>query len=500
MPFCIYFCVKIINYYIFITILSVSENVKDKSMMIYKSMNLKALLILSIFFVTGALSAQVSPDLGKNLFKDYCAACHNKDMRSNATGPALGTSQEEWSDDAALYAWIRNSQAMIQSGHPKAVELWNTYKPVVMTAFPDLTDDEIGSIIAYINGVYDGTYGAKATVAAADGSTADTKSSSNMGIYLGILVVLIILALILAKIITNLNTIAAEREGETAEAKSLTQMLTSKNVTTVLIFAAIIFGAYTSVSKSADLGRQEGYAPEQPIKFSHKTHAGIHKIDCQYCHDGARRSKHSVIPSTNTCMNCHAAIKNGSTYGTAELTKIYASIGYNPNTNKYIEDYDSKTEEEIKEVYTKWIKDQYLETKELTSLGKESEKEVAKQWVGIKSSLTNENKKQIQGPIEWVRIHSLPDHVYYNHSQHVTVGKLDCQVCHGPVEEMDVVRQMAPLSMGWCINCHRQTEVKFNDNDYYSAYTRFHEEIKEGKREKVTVADIGGLECQKCHY
>jgi hypothetical protein len=125
---------------------------------------------------------------------------------------------------------------------------------------------------------------------------------------------------------------------------------------------------------------------------------------------------------------------------------------------------------------------------------------IEEQWQGIKSSLTNENKKQIQGPIEWVRIHNLPDHVYFNHAQHVSVGEVECQQCHGKVEEMEVVGQYAPLSMGWCINCHRETEVKFADNEYYASYAKYHEELARGDRDKVTVEDIGGLECQKCHY
>jgi len=128
------------------------------------------------------------------------------------------------------------------------------------------------------------------------------------------------------------------------------------------------------------------------------------------------------------------------------------------------------------------------------------EKTVNEQWKGIKTSLTNENKQKIQGPIEWVRIHNLPDHAYFNHAQHVSVGKVECQTCHGPVEEMEVVHQYAPLSMGWCVNCHRQTEVKFADNEYYKSYSRYHEQIKKGERKAVTVEEIGGLECQKCHY
>jgi len=467
--------------------------------MIYKHLIIKSIATLFLLWVAVSLSAQVSPDAGKELFKNYCAACHSKDMRSAATGPALGGSQTKWGDDVALYAWIRNSQAMIQKGHPRAVELWNQYKPTVMTAFPNLKDEEIGSILAYVNGVYDGTYGPKKDVAAV-GTGAKVEEKSQLPLYLIIAAVLAILALLLTKIISNLNQIAAAKEGYQAESKTITQILTSKGVVTFLIFALIILGAYTTVNKATELGRQEGYQPDQPIRFSHATHAGVNKIDCQYCHDSARRSKNSGIPSTNTCMNCHSAIKNGSVYGTGEITKIYASIGYDPSTQKYIENYDAKSEDEIKAIYTKWIGDEYKRVKEKADLDTEGEKIVADQWANIKKSLTNDQKKKIQGPIEWVRIHNLPDHVYFNHSQHVTIGKVACQTCHGKVEEMEDLKQMSPLSMGWCINCHRQTEVKFKDNAYYANYTRYHDELASGKREKVTVADIGGLECQKCHY
>lgn len=469
-------------------------------MMIYKHLSIKPVAILLLMWFAGTLSAQVSADAGKDLFKANCAACHSKDMRTAATGPGLGGAQQRWGDDVALYAWIRNSQAMVQKGHPKAVEVYNQYNKAVMTAFPTLTDDQIGSLIAYINGVYDGTYGPKKDVAAAGATPVKVEEKSQLPMYLIIAGILAILALLLTKIISNLNQIAAAKEGEHVEAKTIVQILTSKGVVTFLIFAVIILGAYTTVNKATQLGRQEGYSPDQPIKFSHATHAGINKIDCQYCHDSARKSKHSAIPSTNTCMNCHAAIKNGSAYGTAEITKIYASIGYDPATNKYIENYEAKSEEEIKAIYTKWIGDEYKRVKEKADLDAEGERIVAQQWADIKKSLTNDQKKQIQGPIEWVRIHNLPDHVYFNHAQHVTVGKLACQTCHGKVEEMDVLKQMSPLSMGWCINCHRQTEVKFKDNAYYANYTRYHEEIAAGKRDKVTVADIGGLECSKCHY
>jgi hypothetical protein len=108
--------------------------------------------------------------------------------------------------------------------------------------------------------------------------------------------------------------------------------------------------------------------------------------------------------------------------------------------------------------------------------------------------------------IPWVKIHNLPDHVYFNHSQHVKVGKQNCQTCHGNIQEMGEVKQFSDLSMGWCINCHRESKVDFYNketkegNKFYSIYEKFHTDIKNKKLDSVTVEKIGGTECQKCHY
>ncbi|MEL6275738.1 MAG: cytochrome c3 family protein, partial [Bacteroidota bacterium] len=283
-----------------------------------------------------------------------------------------------------------------------------------------------------------------------------------------------------------------------ATRKTLLQTLTSRGMIAFVIFALVVLGGYTTVNRAIDLGRQQDYQPEQPIKFSHVTHAGLNKIECQYCHDGARRSKHSVIPAVNTCMNCHRAIKYGSNHGTAEITKIYAAIGYDPVKDEYIENYEDLSNEELLDKYRGWIADNYLQND--GSLD-EVENVVEEQLEGIMSALTNgEDDTKVAGPVQWVRIHNMPDHVYFNHAQHVTVGQLECQNCHGPVEEMEIVYQYSPLSMGWCINCHRQSEIVFEGNDYYQAYESYHQEIQEGTRKGVTVEEIGGLNCQRCHY
>lgn len=463
----------------------------------------KNISFLLAFLFPLLLIGEPSSDAGKALFKNNCAQCHAKNMKARLTGPALGGTEERWADypQEDLYAWIRNSQALISAGHPRAVELWNEYKPTIMNAMPDLTDEDIASILLYVNCMYDGSCAPQAaTVAVTGGGDGNTSKGLGGWVYYLLAALLGALALFLARIITNLNKIAAAKEGTFVEAKTLTQILTSKGVITFLIFAGVILGGYTTVNNAIDFGRQQGYAPTQPIEFSHEIHAGINKIDCQYCHDGARRSKHAVIPPTSTCMNCHRAITVGSTHGTAEITKIFASAGFDPNTNKYIDNIDEVHPDTIKAIYEKWIGDTYLSENGLDELDKEGKNVVSSQWEDIVSSLTNEQKKTVHGPIEWVRIHNLPDHVYFNHAQHVNIGQVECQTCHGAVEEMEVVAQHAPLSMGWCINCHRETEVQFAGNEYYQSYAKYHEELSNGDKDKITVENIGGLECQKCHY
>jgi mono/diheme cytochrome c family protein len=477
-----------------------SINLKYSIMMICKSLNSKLLIFLSFLFIANIAFA-ADKEKGKTLFLNNCASCHNKNMKDKLTGPALGGAVERWGDDKALYAWIRNSQGLIAKGQPRAVAIWNEYKPTVMSSFPNYTDDDIANTLAYIDDQYKNG-GAKAVAAGGTTTTnAGGEKEGNSLVFYGVLSLLLAgLVYLLARIINNLNDINTTNAGKEPQARSFTKLVTSRAFLTLTTLAFIIIGGYTMVNNAVSLGRQQNYAPTQPIKFSHATHAGTHKIDCNYCHDGARRSKSALIPGTNTCMNCHAAINKGSQYGTEEISKIYASIGYNPLTSTYVENYANLTEKEVGDVYKKWVTTKYVEDKKLTALDQSGAEYVESVWSNIKSSLKNEIKDKVQGPIEWKRIHNLPDHVYFNHAQHVTVGKVACQKCHGQVEKMEVMKQYAPLSMGWCINCHRETEVKFKDNAYYASYASLHEQLKSGKKDKVTVADIGGLECQKCHY
>lgn len=447
-----------------------------------------------------AVNAAPTKEAGKELFSANCGACHNKNMKDNLTGPALGGLEDRWAayPRADLYSWIRNSQALIATGHPRATELWNKWKPTLMNNFTGLTDEQIESIILYINDEFNRK--PVTTVNPDTGGAGKTADNSNMWLFGGLALILALLAFALMRIVDNLGNITRVQAGQEPVRRTLVQILTTKGAVAFAVFALTLIFGYKTVDNATRMGREQNYQPDQPIAFSHKIHAGNLKIDCQYCHDGARRSKQSVIPAANTCMNCHAAVKKGTASGTAEITKIFASIGFDPIQNTYVQGYENWSDKQIEDLYKKWIGQEYMSANSLTAMNDAGRSVVESQWEGVVAALKDDSNGKIQGPIEWVRIHNLPDHAYFNHAQHVAIGQVACQKCHGPVQEMDVVYQYSTLGMGWCINCHRETEVKFEGNDYYKQYERYHQELKDGKRAKVTVSDIGGLECQKCHY
>lgn len=481
---------------------------KKLTEMIYQ--NLVRYFSLAFLFLALSLGAQAQDAKhGKELFLANCASCHNANMKDNATGPALGDVEARWAEfpQEELYAWIRNSQGLIAdnsaASQAYAADLYKKWGSV-MTPFPALTDADIQDMLVYIQNKYEfGCDSPPCVTAVAEGGNEGPakEEDSSTGIILIILAVVLALSTVfLARYINNLNRLAAQKTGgEPVASKSFLQIVLNPTIVRLLIFALVIFGGYTTVNNAINLGRQQNYAPEQPIKFSHALHAGKNGIDCQYCHDGARRSKHAVIPAMNTCMNCHTAVKKGPEHGTAEILKIYASTGFNPisiETPQYGAYFsDTVSLESRLAVYEKWLK---------ASNEGMAEGDIKAQLAAVPQFIeTSEDSKLVNTkPVSWIRIHNLPDHVYFNHSQHVTAGKVECQDCHGAVEEMAVVKQHAPLSMGWCVNCHRQTKVKFDENayyqaDYYKQYEEYHKEIQEGG---VTVEEIGGLECQKCHY
>ena len=410
------------------------------------------LLFFSLCFSV-ALNAQ-EPDIqkGKSLFNANCAACHK--LKKRAVGPALAGVSSKY-DKEWLYSWIKNSTAMVKSGDAQAVAIYEEYNGSVMTSFPQLSEDDIDNILAYTD--YTPPAPAAGTQAVAVAATPESSFTNDL--------ILAILLLVLAALVTmlflvnkTLRKIATANgvELEKKEKVSRTPLWKAYAHNPFLVFVTVIFlllsSAYVGYSYLMQVGIDQGYMPIQPIHYSHKIHAGDNQIECKYCHSSARVSKHSGIPSLNVCMNCHMNIAEYN--GEEDLEKGYT-----------------------KEFYTNEIKKLYK----------------AVGWNEQTQSYTGDTQ-----PVKWVRIHNLPDFVYFNHAQHVSVAGIECQKCHGPVEEMEIMYQHSSLTMGWCINCHRETNVNVKDNEYY---TKIHEELsKKYGVEKLTAAQMGGLECGKCHY
>lgn len=410
----------------------------------------------------GAQDAAAEGDVaaGKALFNANCAACHR--LNQKMTGPALANVEqrlyeEEGLDREWLNAWIRNSAALIEAGDSYAVKIWNEYNQTAMTAYPQLTDQDITNILAYTAAPPPAPV---AKTDAAAQAVAGEPGISNQ-IILGALALLFaLLAMALYLVKQTLNRFAEAKGIEVKVEEKRTPLWKAFAQNQFLVLVTSIFfllaSAYFVYGYFMQVGIDQGYEPVQPIHYSHRIHAGANAIECKYCHSSARVSKHSGIPSLNICMNCHKSINEVA----------------GPES-----EYTNVTEEYSKEFYDGEIQKLYK----------------AVGWDAAEQKYTGETQ-----PVKWVRIHNLPDFAYFNHSQHVSVAGIECQTCHGPVEEMEIMYQHAPLTMGWCINCHRETNVNVKDNEYY---TKIHEELsKKYGVDQLTAAQMGGLECGKCHY
>lgn len=408
--------------------------------------------VLPVFVFLSIMGTNALAQDGEALFKAQCASCHKPD--AYYVGPMLKGARERQPEPGWVYKWVRNAMAMANTD-PYAIKLKEEAGGVIMTSFPDLSDAEIDAILDYADNY--APAGAAGT-GGEGGATATAADSGSNSILYGVLtLVLAIVGLILLQVNSNLRKLTEEKEG----IRSYPPVPFYRNKAYVLLFVIVcfVFAGYFLVDGAMGLGRQKNYQPEQPIYYSHAVHAGVNQISCLYCHTGAQDSKQAMIPSVNVCMNCHMSVKeytgepiikeDGTTLdANAEIQKLYDYAGWNPETKSY--DKPGK-------------------------------------------------------PIEWVKIHNLPDHVYFNHAQHVNVGQVACQTCHGEIQKMDEVHQFTDLSMGWCVNCHRTTAVQFNDaqgngNKFYSIYEKFHTDLKHNRYDSVTVERIGGTECQKCHY
>jgi cytochrome c2 len=402
------------------------------------------LCIISLCFLTRAAAQD-----GKTLFQINCAQCHNP--IKVITGPALKGVTERVPDRQLLHDWVHNNTKVLASGNVYFNNLFNQYGKTPMNIFPGLSDKEIDAIIDYVDHYTE-------PMAATNNSLNPSAAPEDHTLLYGIATaILAVFATGLFIVNSSLKRLAEEKSGIPPPP----QIPFYRNKIYIVLAAIIlcILIGYWLVQLAIGVGRQQGYQPQQPIFFSHHVHAGLNQISCLYCHGNAWDSKVATVPSPNVCMNCHAEIneykgerlfrEDGSRVDpNAEIQKLYSHTGYDPAKGRY------------------------------TKPG---------------------------SPIEWVRIHNLPDHVFFSHAQHVHAGKVQCQTCHGPVQDWNEIKQFAPLSMGWCINCHRTTKVDFPDaaghgNKFYDSYTRFQKELHTGERDSITVQDIGGAECQKCHY
>lgn len=408
-------------------------------------------LAFTVFFNTNSFAG---PD-GKALFKSKCSSCHSLNGKPG-TGPSLLGALDRIPGGDWKYNWVHNPIGMIKAGDPYIATLHPSPFPSTMTPFPELSNEEIDAILAYA------TKGGDAppppptgdTTAGTDGTTEDSNPWFLIAVIFGVLLILIT-TLRYTKI--HLQNAVREKEGLPEEPvrpfMEASRLWVNNNKKLVALIGVLFFGwlvvkgwyaakAVGVYAEEVKPGVWEGYHPSQPINFSHKIHAGDNAIQCQYCHSTVEKSKTASIPSAITCMNCHKAITETANPGSKEeIQKIYDATGWNPELGAY-----TRTPQ----------------------------------------------------PLRWNKVHALPDHVFFSHQQHVVVGQVPCETCHGDVKKMTTVEQQRPLTMGWCVDCHRTTPLKMEGNGYY---TELHEKMKEKyKGQPITVAMAGGIECGRCHY
>lgn len=445
----------------------------------------RGLIAIGLLLSTSAsIYAQGDAKNGEKLFKANCTACHALDKQ--LVGPALGgvvdrLKTEQNLDTDWLHKWIKDNKALRASGDKYANEVYEKFNKTEMLAFPSLTDKDIDDILEFTTNPPAAEPAANAASGTTDANSvaaleAAKKDSVNSKI---ILISLLAIGGLLLWMLFKLRQLVKLQQSEelsglqSSRAYSFADLYRKYSYIGKGVIALLaIFAAYGIWNWMMWVGVYKGYKPEQPIYFSHKIHAGENKIDCQLCHSSAKYGKVSEIPSMNVCMNCHRTISeyNGKymepgkdkSFYDGEIQKIYAATGWDPATQQYT----GKTQ-----------------------------------------------------PVEWTRIHNMPDFVYFNHSQHVVAGEqaiissfnkknpegqidVVCKACHGQIDTMNVVQMANDFTMGWCIECHRTTEVDMTNGYNKEYFKNLHDKLKKqyGSGTKITVAAIGGLECGKCHY
>ena len=410
-------------------------------------------------FLFFAFSFGLKAQDGAKIFKQNCAVCHNSHTDGMSTGPGLAGVFDRAPKGDWLKKWILNSDKLVKEGDAYAKSLKSKYNNTAMTVFEgQLTDKDVDAVLAFLKAPLV-VPGPPTTGGQANGDVAAEEVKGGIDplyLLLGGIVILAIVLGALRSVRHSLQNSYNRKEGKSENpditfGQEVKEWIGSHRRLVGVFVIIIAFGGMKSCWNACynlgvyyDYTTQKGYHPDQPIKFSHKLHAGDNEIACQYCHNSVEKSRHAGIPSVNICMNCHKGIQTGPQYKETEIAKIYAASGFNPKTGVY----DGP-----------------------------------------------------QNPIKWIKVHTLPDHVYFNHSQHVVVGKQECATCHGDVKKMTTVEQKNPLTMKWCIDCHRKTEVAMEGNAYYDKMHKALKEKYKGQYDvKFTVDKIGGLECAKCHY
>ncbi len=454
-------------------------------MNIHSVKKVSIICLLSMVFTMFAGSLMAQPD-GKKLFKENCASCHKIDKKS--TGPALMGAKGRWADAGEgelIYEWVNNSAALLGSGKSKrAAAIFAEYNNSAMTAFPTLTVEEIDAILDYADTPPAAPVGGEVAVVGVE----ETEGSGGIQVWLIILVgTLIVVTFAALGVRKKIAYVAATQNGEEIDdEKSMMDKLGAwilRNwLFSLVIFVVLLFsGLADTMTRLATVGVYEDYQPSQMVAYDHSLHAGTMEIDCRYCHNSVEKSKHAGLPTTNVCMNCHAQVhetKAGT--GKEEIAKLHAAAGYDADKMAY-------------------------------NLDKEG------------NVITGE-------PIVWNKAHNLPDHVFFSHKQHVKVGGVDCMQCHGDVKsytlgrvstveeinalvdentDLGLVKLTKPLlTMGWCIECHDKKQIEVGPSAANPYYQEIHNRLtlrpdvyKKIKEDgEITVKELGGWECAKCHY
>ncbi len=405
--------------------------------------------LIGCFYISNTLAQTPADEIptdaariseGQAIFDSNCKTCHR--VHDKLVGPALSDVYNRAPSIDWIVNFVHNSSKVIASGDPYATALYAEYNNTMMTSFPSISREQILSIIGYIKQETE-----KGPAVAAEVNTGgdNANASGEAGvpaiyidaILVGLIIVLVLILVVLVLITTILRKYLNQRDDlDDADKEIINPSFSFDLLVRSKPFIFIVTFLFAAIAFKVVINNL--YAVGIQKDYAPKQPIAFsHKIHAgQYQID---------------CNYCHTGVNKSKS---ANIPS--PSICMNCHTT--ITKGTLTGESEIKKIYA-----------------------------------AIENDK----PIEWIRVHNLPDLAYFNHSQHVVVGGVECQTCHGPIEEMDVVKQQSLLTMGWCIDCHRKTDVNTKGNEYYDNLVELH---NEESKTALKVEDIGGIECSKCHY